>query len=117
MAETGNMKNNIVWVIRGVLALLFVFAGVSKLAGLGEVPQQFAAYGYPGWFRFFIGFAELAGGIGLLMSGLVFYAALGLLVIMLGAIYTLVATGEPNVPIPVVCAALLATVAYIRRPL
>jgi uncharacterized membrane protein YphA (DoxX/SURF4 family) len=102
-----------VWIVSGLLSALFVFAGGMKLLGPPEVLETFARYGHSDAFRLFIGAAELSGAIGLWIPRLEFWAALGLIVIMLGAIYTHVTHGEAMFG-PLVIGLALAFVAWAR---
>lgn len=103
-------------VLSGLLALLYVAAGVPKVVGVESAVTGFENFGYPTWFRLLIGVIEIGGGIGLLMPRVAFYAAGALGVVMIGAAYTITVHGEPGVAIPIVCLVLLAIVAYLRRP-
>ena len=80
----------------------------------------FGSLGLPGWFGGFIGGAELLGGIGLLIPRLVRPAALGLIVIMLGAVFmhaTKIPDGLANgVPALVSLALLVMLLALRSRP-
>lgn len=80
----------------------------------------FGSLGLPGWFGGFIGGAELLGGIGLLIPRLVRPAALGLIVIMLGAVFmhaTKIPGGLDNgVPALVSLALLVVLLALRSRP-
>jgi putative oxidoreductase len=114
MAESGRATRIAIWILSGLLAALFLFAGVPKILGIGEAGQHFAEWGYPAWFRILIGVIEVSGGIGLLISGVAFYAAGALGVVMIGAIYTILTTGTPGVAIPIVCLLLLGVIAYLR---
>ncbi len=109
------------WIIQGLLALLFLFAGSMKLI----VPIQMltAQMPLPGLFLQFIGVAEVAGAIGLILPGLLRIrpiltplAACGLLIIMIGATVVTLAGGEV-VPalLPLVMGLLCAFVTYGRR--
>lgn len=73
-------------VIRIVLAAIFFMAGGAKLAGVQRMKDSFQTYGYPSWFRYFIGLSEIAGAIILLFRDVATIAAVGLIVIMIGAI-------------------------------
>jgi DoxX-like family len=109
------------WIVQGLLAALFLFAGGMKLvlpleAMEGPVPL-------PGNFLRFIGVAEMLGGLGLVLPGLLRIrrgltplAALGLVIIMLGATAVTLASGmiAPAL-IPLGVGALAAFVAYGRR--
>ncbi len=109
------------WIIQGLLALLFLFAGSMKLI----VPIQMltAQMPLPGLFLQFIGVAEVAGAIGLILPGLLRIrpiltplAACGLLIIMIGATVVTLAGGEVMPALlPLVMGLLCAFVAYGRR--
>ncbi|WP_052695692.1 DoxX family protein [Hymenobacter sp. AT01-02] len=60
-------KKILSWVLSGLLAVGFIGAGGSKLAGVPEQLQNLQSWGYPEWFRFPIGLSEIALGIGLLV--------------------------------------------------
>ncbi len=80
------------WILIVVLALLFVGAALGKLTGAAT--PMFEAWGYPAWFALFIGVAELAGAIGLVIPKTTRWAIYGLTAVMLGAAYTHLANGE-----------------------
>lgn len=110
----------LLWTIQGVLALLFLFAGVVKLATpAAELAQQSTL---PPWFLQFIGLAELAGGLGLVLPGLLRIrrgltplAAAGLAIIMVGATILTAAAGQIGPALfPAVVGVLAAYVAYKR---
>jgi len=120
------------WIIQGLLAALFLFAGGTKLIlpldvlmSMGS-PNQVAL---PGWFVRFIGVVEVLGALGLILPGLLRIrpgltplAAAGLVIIMIGAtVLTLAADGVAPALIPLVVGLLSAFVAYgrwrvVRRP-
>lgn len=85
------------WVARGLLALLFVAAGSMKLAGQPEAVAAFARLGLGQGFRVFIGCCELAGGLGLVLTPFAALAAVGLALVMVGAVlsHLLVLGGNP----------------------
>jgi hypothetical protein len=112
--------NRALWIVQGLLALLFLFAGGMKLvvpleALKGPVPL-------PGPFMRFIGVVEVLGAIGLILPellhirpGLTPPAAVGLVIIMIGATAITLAGGEGAMAlIPLVVGLLLAFVAYGR---
>jgi uncharacterized membrane protein YphA (DoxX/SURF4 family) len=78
------------WIIQGLLALLFLFAGGMKLVlPIEEMTKQMPM---PGPFLRFIGVAEILGALGLILPGLLRIrpgltplAAAGLVIIMIGA--------------------------------
>ena len=111
-----------------LLAALFVFAGGMKLVTPIEVMTKDMPLPAPfgGGFLRFIGVAELLGGLGLVLPGLFRVrpgltplAAVGLLIIMIGAVVlTLVIADVKSALVPFVVGLLLAFVAYqrARRP-
>jgi uncharacterized membrane protein YphA (DoxX/SURF4 family) len=108
------------WIIQGLLALLFLFAGGMKLVlPIEEMTKQMPM---PGPFLRFIGVAEILGALGLILPGLLRIrpgltplAAAGLVIIMIGATALTLAIG-PGAPalIPLVVGFLAAFVAYGR---
>ena len=113
------------WIVQALLALLFLFAGGMKLvvppdvlASMGS-PNQIPL---PGWFVRFIGVAEVLGALGLILpglfrvrKGLTPLAAVGLVVIMVGAVaLTVAADGVAAGAVPLVVGLLAAFVAYGR---
>jgi len=111
------------WIIQGLLALLFLFAGSMKLIVPIEMLTAQMPLPLPGLFLQFIGVAEVAGAIGLILPGLLRIrpiltplAACGLLIIMIGATVVTLAGGEVMPALlPLVMGLLCAFVAYGRR--
>src|SRR4051794_29278636 len=110
--------NRLLWVVQAVLALLFLFAGVSKevmsaadLTGQTPLPAAFIR---------FIGVMEILGGLGLILPGMLRIrteltplAAAGLVVIMIGAVAVTIPTmGFAMAILPFVTGALALFVAY-----
>ena len=119
--------NVILWILQILLAILFVIAGVPKLILPASMlqPQSPGAIEFPILFLRFIGVCELLGGLGLVLpavfkrsQNLVPLAAVGLLIIMIGAAVTTVMSGGGLMAlIPLLFALLLAFVAYGRSRL
>src|SRR5262249_23384084 len=110
----------VLWVLQALLALLFIFAGGMKL--VMPIEEMTKEMPLPGAFLRFIGVAELLGGIGLVAPGLVGIApgltplaAVGLVIIMIGAtVLSLVIGGVGTALFPFITGLLLAFVAYER---
>ena len=110
----------VLWIIQGLLALLFLWAGGMKL--VLPLEQLAGPIPMPGLFMRFIGVAEVLGAIGLILPGFLHIrpgltplAAVGLLIIMIGAtVITLMSGGIGMALIPLVVGLLLAFVAYGR---
>lgn len=111
------------WIIQGLLAALFIFAGGMKLV----LPLEKLAgpVAMPGTFLRFIGVCEVLGALGLILPsllrirpGLTPLAAAGLVVIMIGAtVITLMYEGVATAVVPLVVGILAAFVAYGRARL
>jgi uncharacterized membrane protein YphA (DoxX/SURF4 family) len=117
------MGTVLLWIVQGVLALLFLFAGGMKLilpiealvATPGPIPL-------PGSFLRFIGVAEVLGAIGLILPGLLRIrpgltplSAAGLAIIMIGA--TAITAPDGGVAaalVPLIVGMLSGWVAYAR---
>ena len=123
--------NIALWIIQVLLALLFLFAGGTKLvlpidvlASMGS-PNQVHL---PGLLIRFIGVCEVLGALGLVLPGLFRkrtdltpLAAAGLVIIMIGAtVLTIIGDGIAMAMPPLIVGLLCAFVAYGRwriRPL
>ena len=109
------------WIIQVVLAALFLFAGGFKLATPAAALAKMAPLPAP--FLKFIGLCEVTGALGLILPGLLrirpeltALAAAGLVIIMIGAVVTTVATaGVAPAVMPFVVGVLATIVARGRR--
>ena len=117
--------NIVLWIIQILLALLFILAGVPKLVfpiekliAMGP-PNQVIL---PGMLLRFIGVCELLGAFGLVLPGLFRIqtyltplAAIGLAIIMVGAVVvSAMGTGIVSAIFPFVIGLLCVLVAYGR---
>jgi uncharacterized membrane protein YphA (DoxX/SURF4 family) len=103
-----------IWLLSGLLAFGFGFAGINKFRGQGMV-RAFRHWGYPDGFVYVIGALEMLLAAGLLIPRVAPYAAGGLMVIMLGATGTHLAHGESNWKVTVLLLALLTLLVLGRR--
>jgi uncharacterized membrane protein YphA (DoxX/SURF4 family) len=114
--STNKKKNIAGHVIAGLLALAFLAAGGSKLAGAAPHPAQFEGWGYPIWFMYVTGLVELSGAILVAIPRTRLYGALALAATMLGAIGTHVVNGEFGALIaPIVLLTLAGTTIWLTR--
>ncbi|MEL6818393.1 MAG: DoxX family protein [Pseudomonadota bacterium] len=105
-----------IWCAIILSALAFGAAGIFKLMGTPELHQSVALLGLPGWFGYFIGGAEVAGAIGLLFARTRLLAALGLAIIMVGAVYFHVAYTPIGQTVPaLVLLGFMLLVAHYQR--
>jgi hypothetical protein len=115
------MKSNVVlWVVQGLLASIFLFAGGMKL--VLPVEAMAAPIPLPGLFLRFIGVAEVLGATGLILPWLLDIrpaltplAAAGLVLIMVGATAITLLGGQFAIAlVPLIVGLLSATVAFGR---
>lgn len=114
--------NILLWIIQGLLALLFVFSGSMKFVMSVEQMNEQAPVVLPGLFLHFIGVCEILGGIGLILPsllriqpGLTPLAAAGLAIITAGAtVITLMGPTKGVAVLPFVTCLLCIFVAYGR---
>jgi hypothetical protein len=115
------LRNVGLWVVQGLLAALFLFAGGMKL--ITPVAVLSVMSPFPGEFIRFIGVCEVLGAVGLILPWalgirreLTPLAAAGLVIIMVGATVSTVAIGGGVLAlINVAIGVLAATVVYGRR--
>lgn len=120
--------NILLWIIQILLALLFLFAGgtkfyytIEQMRAMGP-PNQIL---FPGWFMHFIGVCEILGALGLVLPGLFRtkqyltpLAAIGLTIIMIGAVVVTAMTfGIGGAISNLIICLLCAFVAYGRTKL
>jgi uncharacterized membrane protein YphA (DoxX/SURF4 family) len=113
-------KNVTLWVIQGLLAALFLFAGVMKL--VMPIEAMAGPVALPGLLLRFVGVAETLGAVGLILPGLLRIhreltplAAFGLVIIMAAAT-VITAMGGTFAPalVPLFVGLLAAAVAFGR---
>jgi uncharacterized membrane protein YphA (DoxX/SURF4 family) len=108
-------RPDVLWSLIGLLALTFFAAGAGKVGAVKPSPENFARWGLSPAIMRLVGAAEMLGAIGLLIPRAAPFAAVGLCLLMLGAIRTGVTYREPlHVALPAVLIAVLALVAYSR---
>ena len=117
--------NILLWIIQILLALLFLFAGGTKLVLSMEEMQKMGSPNQvqlPELFIRFIGVVEVLGALGLVLpgifrirKGLTALAATGLAIVMIGAvIITIAGDGVALAITPLIVGLLCAFVAYGR---
>lgn len=75
-------------IIRYLLAIFFILMALKAFVGKQEIKEDYKRWGYPSAFRYLIGLAQLSSGVLLIFTSSTFFAAILLIVLMLGAIYT-----------------------------
>ena len=115
------MRRNVtLWVIQGLLAALFLFAGSMKF--ILPIEAMAGPVELPGAFLRFIGVVEMLGAVGLVLPWLLRMrpeltplAGAGLVVIMVGAtVITMMGGAVAGATVPFAVGVLAGTVAYSR---
>ena len=115
-----NKTNVALWVVQGLLAALFLFAGGMKL--IVPIEMLKGPVALPGLLLRFIGLAEVLGAVGLVLPVLLRIrpwltplAAGGLVIIMTGAVVvTLIGGSIAGAAVPLVVGLLAASAGYGR---
>ena len=115
-AASGKGRFITLWTLSVLVALAFVAAGGSKLAGVPAMVEIFDKVGVGQWFRYFTGIVEFTAGIGLLISRYAFYAAVALAIVMIGATIAQVTVLAGSPAAPLVLLVLNGVIAYLRKP-
>jgi hypothetical protein len=113
--------NILLWVLQVLLALAFLAHGWILIVPPASIVDQLNA-SIPRWFQLFIGIAEIVAAVGLILPGLtriqpwfVYWAAVGIMIVMVSATVFHVARGEISSAITTMVLLAIATfVAYMR---
>jgi uncharacterized membrane protein YphA (DoxX/SURF4 family) len=113
-------RNIIAWVLQVLIGLAFIASGGNKLLHLNDTVAMFSSMGLPAVVTYLVAGGEVLGGIGLLIPRFVRPAALGLIIIMIGAA-VMHATKIPGGLLPKGMPALglllgLVVILLLRRP-
>lgn len=114
-----SVRNIVAWVLQVLLGLAFIASGLKKFTDMAGTLAMFSGIGLPGILAYVVAGAEVLGGIGLLVPRFTRPAALGLLVVMLGAVVmhaTKIPGGLANGVPALVLLVLLAVVFWLRQP-
>lgn len=101
-------------VVGAGLALLFLASGLSKLGGIPLQEHLFDAFGFPRWFMYAVGGAELVGATLIAIPSTRPYGAMLLAVVMIGATLSRAFTGVA-LPLMFSDALLASTCIWIAR--
>ncbi|MEC3920466.1 DoxX family protein [Nocardia sp. CDC160] len=117
--RTNKIRNRVLWTLQIVLGLFFVIAsgGPKLVIPHTLMENNVSAASIPLGLLVFIGLAEVAGGIGLMVPRLTAAAAIGLAIVtFLAAGFNAFLAHTPDMaPFPLALAAIFAWIAYERR--
>src|SRR5690606_34878423 len=106
----------LVWLLQVLIFALSMLVGVGKLTSWPDHVQVFEQIGMGQWLRYAVGAAEVAGAVLLLVPRLAGLAAIGLAVIVAGAVLThLFILVDAGWVLPAVLTVVLLLIAWIRR--
>lgn len=113
-------RTTISWVLQVLIGLALIFSGANKFLHLTDTVAMFSKLGLPAAITYLVAGGEVLGGIGLLVPRFVRPAALGLIIIMIGAVF-MHATKIPGGLVPNGFPALglllgLVVILLLRRP-
>lgn len=112
---TGRGLNITLWVLQGVLALVFVLTALTKFAGAPQAVEIFEAMGTASWMPYVIGLLEIIGAVALLVPRLCGLAAVAFVALLVGAVLSHLIVGVGSPILALVLLVLSALVAYGRR--
>ncbi|HVT75373.1 MAG TPA: DoxX family protein [Candidatus Paceibacterota bacterium] len=80
-------KDILILATRIIIGGLFIFAGWAKASDMGMTVGFFSQMGLPAFLAYIVTYAELAGGVAVILGLWTELAACGLAIIMIGATY------------------------------
>ena len=117
MATTSNslFKTITVWVLRVLLALLFLAAAFFKLSGQPMMVAEFQTIGLGQWFRYLTGTLEVIGALTLLVPRVSVFGGLLLLFVDAGAFVTQAFVLHGDIIHTIVIGLLIALVVFLQK--
>ena len=110
------VRSIVAWILQGLLAVAFLYFGITKYTGGAEIVASYEEIGAGQWLRYFTGATEILGGLALLYLPLAGLAAAALAIQMVGATITqLVFVDDGNPVITIIFGLLALTIAWLRR--
>lgn len=112
-ASTTDKRMQILAYLLGVAHVIF---GVTKLAAVPALVEQFQGWQLPPWMMYFVGVAQLIGGGGFFVRNLRLPSSFAMGLVMIGATVTVLASGHERAvaPLTILVAALCFVVAGHR---
>jgi putative oxidoreductase len=103
------------WVVRIIVAGLFLFAAFMKLIGTQMEIDVFNTVGLGQWFRYVTGLMELIGAVTLLIPAVSAFGAVLLLIVDIGAFIAQVTSLHMDWIHPIVIGVILGWLIFIQR--
>jgi putative oxidoreductase len=105
----------VLWVLRALMAALFLFAAFAKLSSMQMEIDAFAMLPTGQWFRYLVGLLELLGGICVLIPTVSGLGAIVLLVVDVGAFFAQILFLHLGWIHTIVVGAILVALIYLQR--
>jgi putative oxidoreductase len=105
----------VLWVLRALMAALFLFAAFAKFSSMQMEVDAFAMLPVGQWFRYLVGLLELAGGICVLIPTISGLGAIVLFVVDVGAFFAQILFLHQDWIHPIVIGAILLALIYLQR--
>ncbi len=112
VSRTGTI---VLWVLRILMAALFLFGSIMKLTGQPMMVEEFSTIGFGQWFRVVTGILELAGGVAVLIPSLSPFGAIALLLVDVGDFVAQVSILHMDWIHTIVVALILCVIIYLQR--
>lgn len=109
------MKKYIQYVPYMFVTLIMLTGGAMKLTGQEMAVKSFADLGLPTWFATFIGVCEIAGAVGIWLPRFSSLSALGIGLIMVGALYYHITFPPLQAAVPALLVLLCAIYIFSQR--
>jgi len=113
--SAGRLKTIGFWVLKLLLAAFFLFAGGAKIVGVPAMVDLFDHVGVGQWLRYLTGALEMGGAALLLWPPTVFYGAVLLALVSVGALWAQIFVLHEDVIHAIVLAAILAAISWTHR--
>ena len=103
-----------IWILRGVIGLLFLAAAAMKLTSQPPMVAEFQTVGLGQWFRYLTGSLELVGAVALLVPRSSIVGAVILLLVDIGAFFAQIAILHMDWVHTVVIGAVIGLLIYLQ---
>ena len=107
--------NIVVWILRVVVAALFLFAASMKLTSQPMMVQEFDMVGLGQWFLYFTGIVEVIGAVATLIPSVSVLGAVLLLLVDAGAFIAQVGAIHMDWIHTIVIGVVVAALIYLQR--
>lgn len=112
---SSKLRTTMSWVVRIILAIAFIGAGIFKLSGHPAAIEEFDQVRLGQWFRYFTAATEILGAVLLLWPRTVFYGAVLMGAVCVGAFVAQLTALHGDIIHTIVLAVIFAIIAWKWR--